>query len=259
MFAAERQAGILARLERHGQVRVADLALELGVAEETVRRDLDQLVHDGLVCRTHGGAVPRPVPRPEEHRFAVRQQAELAAKTMIAVAASAELADGQVIAVDDSTSAYAFAQAIPNLALTVVTTSVAVVEALSGHDRINVVCTGGFYDPVSRSCHGAVTIASLERLNVGTLFFSCLGVDLERGLSESTDDLVAVKRCLMARAERLVLLADHTKFGVRSALTVAGIDELDLVVTDPETPAAAIDGLAARGVRALVAPATGPR
>ncbi len=252
MFAEERHLQILTLLERQGRVRVVDLARELQVTEETVRRDLERLDQDGLLQRTHGGALPGSARR--ELPFAQRQASQLAAKTAIAHAALALVAPGQVIALDGSTSAFAMASSLPDaLALTVVTTSLPVVGALADREQVRVVCSGGTFDPTSRSFLGPIAAEALARINIHTVFLSGIGIDLERGVSESTDDLAAVKRRLIERAERVVLLVDHTKFGVRGAITFATLGDLDVVITDRALDPPTAAALAAHGARILLA------
>ena len=82
------------------------------------------------------------------------------------------------------------------------------------------------------SLSGALTEQVLDHYNIHRLFLSCAGVDADRGLTETADGLAAVKRCLIARADRTYLLADHTKFGVRGGVTFAGIDQIDALITD---------------------------
>jgi DeoR/GlpR family transcriptional regulator of sugar metabolism len=252
MFAEERHLQILTILERQGRVRVVELARELQVTEETVRRDLERLDQDGRLQRTHGGALPGSARR--ELPFAQRQASQLAAKTAIAHAALALVVPGQVIALDGSTSAFAMASSLPEgVALTVVTTSLPVVGALADREDVRVVCSGGTFDPTSRSFLGPIAAEALARINIHTLFLSCIGVDLERGVSESTDDLAAVKRRLIERAERVVLLVDNSKFGVRGAISFATLADIDVVITDRPVEPATAAALAAQGGRVVLA------
>jgi DeoR/GlpR family transcriptional regulator of sugar metabolism len=251
MFPEERHSHILHLLESQGRVRVADLARELSVAEETVRRDLERLGQDGRLQRIHGGALPGSGRR--EQPFSERRDQQQAEKSRMARTAATHVAPGQIIAFDGSTSAYATALLLPDVPLTVITTSLSVVDALSTRSAIRLVCTGGTYDPTSRSFFGPQTLHMLEHLNIHLLFLSCIGVDLERGLSESTDELAAVKRALMQRAERSILLADHSKLGFRSAITFADLRQVDTLITDQGADGDLLTGLRGHGLRVCCA------
>lgn len=250
MFAQERHSVILELLERQGSVRVANLAEHLRVTEETVRRDLERLGNDGKLRRTHGGALaldggPRELP------FALRNATQQAEKDAIARAAAAHVQDGEVIAIDGSSTAFALARALPDLAITVITTSLPVMMALAERTRIRVVCAGGTLDRTSMSFSGVQTAQIFEQYNIHRLFLSCTGVDFERGLSETAEALAEVKSRLIARADRTYLLADHTKFGVRGAVAFARADQIDVLVTDQAADALQIERIAAAGPQVI--------
>ncbi len=247
MFAQERHSHILQRLERDGSVRVAALALELQVTEETVRRDLERLGHDGKLTRTHGGALQLDNGSRRELPFAVRSTAQLLEKRAIASNALSHIVEGDVIAIDGSSSGYCLACTLPNIPLTVITPSVPVVVALSEKSHIRVVCLGGYLDATSMSFSGPLMESSVQQFNIHKLFLSCKGVDIERGLSETTDNLAAVKKCLISRADRTYLLADHTKFGSRSAVVFASLGDIDAIITDQATGREQLSGFAAAG------------
>jgi DeoR/GlpR family transcriptional regulator of sugar metabolism len=247
MFAQERQAHILQVLDRDGSVRVASLARELQVTEETVRRDLERLGHDGRLLRTHGGALQLDNGTRRELPFAVRSTDQLAEKRAIASSALSHILAGDVIAIDGSSSGYCLACSLPDIPLTVITPSLPVVAALADKHHIRVVCLGGYLDATSMSFSGPLMESSVQHFNIHKLFISCKGLDIERGLSETTDGLAAVKKTLISRANRTYLLADHTKFGMRSAVVFASISDVDVIITDQNTNADQLRGFAAAG------------
>ena len=251
MFAAERHSQILGLLDRLGRVRVTELARDFQVTEETVRRDLERLEAEGKLQRTHGGAMVGPTRR--ELPFAIRQVSQLGPKSAIARAAVRLIEADQVIALDGSTSALAMTGLLPEMALTVVTNSVPVVSALSERSQVKVVGLGGTLDQTSRCFVGPLTAQALTRINIHTLFLSCVGVDLQRGLSESLEELAAVKSALIDRAERVVLLVDSSKFGIRSTLTFAGLSEVDMVLTDAGVDPETVSQLQALGLAVQLA------
>jgi DeoR family transcriptional regulator, L-fucose operon activator len=247
MFAQERHSLILQALERDGSVRVASLARELQVTEETVRRDLERLGHDGRLLRTHGGALPLDNSSRRELPFAVRSTAQLMEKRAIASNALSHIIEGDVIAIDGSSSGYCLACSLPDIPLTVITPSVPVVAALADKSHVRVVCLGGYLDSTSMSFSGPLMEFAVQQFNIHKLFISCKGLDIERGLSETTDSLAAVKKCLIARADRTYLLADHTKFSVRSTVVFAALSDVDVIITDQNTAPDLLRGFAAAG------------
>ena len=145
--------------------------------------------------------------------YAQRHAAHPAEKRAIARAAAATIRPGQVIALDPSTTACHLARLIPDQPLTVVTNSIVVCTLLAEKPRVEVICTGGTLDPEAMAFFGLGMAASLEKLNVERLFFSCKGVDLDRGLSEANDRHAAAKLALIAAARSRTLLVDTSKLG----------------------------------------------
>ena len=231
MLPQQRQREILGRLEQSGGVRVTALAEDFGVTEETIRRDLERLDREGKLLRTHGGALPLAEPA-REPPFEVRRGAFHACKQQIARRALAHVAAGDVIALDASSTTHELARLLPDTRLTVVTNSIAATVLLADRSPLKVVSTGGYVDVSSRSWKGLFAEQTLERLNINKLFLSAKGVDIERGLSEIDDDQMRVKRRMMERADRIYLLADHSKLGVLSAIHLADVSELTALITD---------------------------
>lgn len=231
MLAQERQREILNRVLAGGSVRVASLARELSVTDETIRRDLERLDQEGKLIRIHGGALP-----PEKDRrdlpFGVREAVNLEAKRSIAQYAVRHIADGDVIALDASSTAREMARVIPDIPLTVVTNSIAVVAALVDRVRVRVISTGGVLDAPSLSYIGPLAEQALSRFHVKKLFLSCQGIDFERGLSVTADEHAGIKRRMMELADTTFLLVDHSKFGVKAVEFFAPLSDVDVVLTD---------------------------
>jgi DeoR/GlpR family transcriptional regulator of sugar metabolism len=251
-LAYERQREILSQLQGSVAVRVTELARQLGVTKETIRRDLDKLGREGLLRRTHGGAVPAR----DDHRdlpFAERRSAHVDDKRSIARLAVDRVVPGDVIALDASSTAHQIAQLLPDIDVTVVTNSLPATIALAARTRARVMSTGGTLDPRSMSWIGSFAEDALRRIHVGKLFLSSQGVDLTRGLSEVDDAQAAIKRRMMDAAETVYLLVDHSKFDLRSVVVFAELHEIDTVITD----AGASDDVLARlgeiGVATLLA------
>jgi DeoR/GlpR family transcriptional regulator of sugar metabolism len=249
MLASQRHQAILARLAEAGGARVTELAQALGVTEETVRRDLERLQHEGKLLRTHGGAVPASS---LDLPFDVRHTANIEPKQRIARRALAHLGEGDVVALDASSTVFELAQIIPNMPLTVVTNSLPASGVLVGIPRVRVISTGGSLDPGSRSWLGSLAEHALDRLSVNKLFFSAKGLDLERGLSEVDDQQARIKRRMMELAQHRILLIDHSKFGARSVVLMARVDEVETIITDPAAPAEYVTRLRAAGLNVEV-------
>ena len=247
MLAAKRHIEILRHVEERGTVRTTDLAAEFKVAEETIRRDLDRLHEAGSIVRVHGGARSPDFGKREIHRDE-RERHFLDEKRAIAEAALTLIKDGETLLIDASSSALQFARLLPaqRRGLKVVTYSLVVANLLSTWAEVELIVLGGRFDPASGSMVGLQTLEALASLRIDRAFFSCKGIDTDRGLSEAREDHAHLKRALLAQAEQRVLLADHTKFGVRSNFFFGDISRLSALVTDAKTPTEVVQGLQAR-------------
>jgi len=258
MLAPERQKAILDLLARHGGVRVASVASDFGVTQETIRRDLERLEREGRLVRSHGGAIPLDRDR-TELPLDVREIVHLEQKRAIAAHAAAGIREGDVIALDASSTARELARLLPDIPLTVVTNSLAAAMALHDRSRVRVVVAGGVLDGPSRSFVGEMATEMLDRFHFTRAFISCQGIDLERGLSVAADQHAGIKRRMIALASEAVLLADSSKFGVKAVEFFAKVADVDTIITDPGADPKMIARLGKAGVRVEIAREQTPR
>lgn len=252
MLASERHREILSRLSSIGGVRVAQLASELSVTQETIRRDLEKLDAEGKLVRTHGGAMAVETDR-RELPLDVRETINLEQKRLLARRAVKEIAPGDVIALDASSTCHELAKVIPDIPITVVTNALPIAMALLDRPAVRVIITGGILDRPSMSMVGPLAEQSLERFHVQKLFFSCRGLDLARGLSVTADEHAGIKRRMLDLCEKAYLLIDSSKFDVRSVEFFAPVDEMDMIITDDGSPSKTLGEIKSRGVAVEIA------
>ena len=128
-----------------------------------------------------------------------------------------------------------------------------VFTALEHRENIDLICTGGRYEPKSRSYIGLLAEDSLRRYHIDRMFFSGSGLDLERGISESNSRQAQFKERVIPCSQEVVFLADHTKLGVRSSFFFAATDDLSLLVTDTAADPGILAALHDRGLEVLCA------
>ncbi len=255
MLAAERRALILRLLARDGIAPLADIARLSGASDATVRRDLAVMAAEGLADRVHGGAVARAggaaVGAPE---VPLEARAGIAAekKRRIARRAAALCADGDTIMVDGGSTTLQLAPFLRGLRLRVITNSLPLAEELSRETACTVILGGGVVQPVSRLILDPFRDDPFSDYSASTVFMGVFGID-EAGATNTDELLIRTERAMIARARRLVVLADSGKFGLRGSLHLCGFDRIGTVVTDD-----GIDGrwqalLAERGVELVIA------
>src|SRR5579862_163245 len=238
MLARHRQSLILQAVRSDGSARVSDLTQRLGVSDMTIRRDLEILARDGLVEKVHGGAVlPGAPPAGHEPGLEVKLVLERPEKNAIARAAARLVRPGTAIAVTAGSTTLALAQCLLDVpGLTIVTNSLPVMNAFSGTRGLDgaadsVILTGGVRT-ASDALVGPMADLTIRSLHFDLLFLGCFGFDADAGLTTPNLAEAETNRALIRVARRVVLLADHTKWGVVSLSSFARLNEVDVLVTD---------------------------
>ena len=234
MYAAERQQRIMAEARLAGRVEVASLAESLGVATETVRRDLTALEQRGSLRRVHGGAIP--VERLElEPNLATRSSRLTDVKRRIAARVLDELPRGGTVLLDSGSTTQAVVHLLPpDLDLTVVTNSVAAAATLTTHPGVSLYLLGGRVRGVTGAAVGDWATAALDGLVVDVAVVGTNGVSAARGLTTPDQAEALVKAAMVRSARRVVVATDSSKAGDDHLHRFARLEEVDLVVTDTD-------------------------
>jgi DeoR/GlpR family transcriptional regulator of sugar metabolism len=261
MLAGQRQQMIVEEVRRRGAVRVSELTEQLSVSEMTVRRDLDALARSGFVEKVHGGATRRDQASTHEPGFEAKSHRELKEKEAIARVASTLVEPGQAVALSAGTTTWRLAhhiRQIPNL--TVVTNSLPVADVLHAVKRpdLTVVLTGGVRTP-SDALVGPVAAATLRSLHVDVLFIGVHGMSEDAGFTTPNLLEAETDEALISSADRVVVVADHTKWGVRGLVSIARLGDADVLVSDSDLSPDARSVLADSIEQVIVAPMRGRR
>src|SRR5688572_4514346 len=208
----DRQQRILAELRVSATLRISELAEELNVSYETIRRDLEEMGESGLINRTYGGAVARPFGF--EPAWSERFNAMTEEREHIASLAIRFVRPGEVLMIDAGSTTLHFARrlAAELKDLTIITSSFAVAQALATNPSMTVIACPGHYDVHEGSVAGPDCVAFLSRFNANRTVIGASGLTAE-GPNEASSGAAAVKRAMLARAQERVLLIDHLKFG----------------------------------------------
>jgi len=218
-------------LSYQGFVSLAELVDNLKVSESTVRRDLEILEQQGLVRRTHGGAVYIKDSATHRYAFDERQTTAAPEKRAIARAAAALLTDGQTVLIDGGTTCYEVARQIAGRRLSVVTNSLPIASVLSAEMATEVTLLGGYVYPRTGVALGAMAEQQAELVHGSLVVLSCAGI-AQDGTYNPNQMMVDVERKMMAAADEVIFVVDHTKFGHRAVAKLCELDEIDIIVTD---------------------------
>ncbi|MDF3081791.1 DeoR/GlpR transcriptional regulator [Burkholderia cenocepacia] len=246
MLTTQRKKAILDALARDGQVLAAELSVQFGVSEDTVRRDLRELAAEGLLQRVHGGALPAS---PAVAPFAQREALETTEKRRIARRAAQMIAPGQVAIVDGGTTSALLVSQLPaDLRATIVTHSPSVAVALAAHPSIDVILIGGRLYKHSIVAVGAAAMEGIARIHADLYFMGVTGVHPVAGLSTGDFEEAAIKRALAERAAETVVLASQSKLRAASQFVIGDITLAQTIVVEKETDAALTKPIEAAGV-----------
>lgn len=235
MLTEDRHLRILAAVRDRGFVTVADLCAMLGVSEATVRRDLDALSKAGQLRRLRGGAGDvKGTIQPERDLRSFTEVAASAtgAKGAIGKRAAELIEDGDVIGLDSGTTVAAMCPHLRDRSLTVVTASLAVVQALESAASIDLLVVGGLLRANYRCMVGTWAEAMIQQIRMDKVFLGTSGVAADGAVLDSTPSEVPIKRALLSSSASAFLLADAEKFPGSGFLQVCPADRFDAVVTD---------------------------
>ncbi|HET7414103.1 MAG TPA: DeoR/GlpR family DNA-binding transcription regulator [Arthrobacter sp.] len=241
MLVPERHRFILRELEQREAVRVTELAAAMTVSEMTVRRDIDALHAEGALRKIHGGAGRIQPLAAVEPGFQLNLDRETEAKAAIARAAAALVTSGMTISLTGGSTTYRLAAELGQVDnLTVITNSIKVADVLHG-SAATVILTGG-ERTVSEALVGPIANTAIRNLYVDLCFMGVHGIDVERGLSTPNVHEAETNRAFAASAAELMVLADHTKFGVAALAAILPLHEVGTLLTDRLPEGAEADG-----------------
>lgn len=247
----QRYEAVMQDLHRHGRVEVVALARRFDVSEMTVRRDLDELVRQGVATRVHGGALSA-ISRSYETPFALRASRAQDAKRRIAERVVAELHGGQTVFLDVGSTTLEVAQQLRGASnLTIVTPGLRHALELADEHGINTIMLQGAIRPVEHSVYGPMTSQALSGMNVDVVILGADGLSVSGGLTEFSLDDAAVKQAAIAQGGRVIVVLDESKLGTVAFAVVARISRIDCLVTDAPPENRHVRELAAAGVEIL--------
>jgi DeoR/GlpR family transcriptional regulator of sugar metabolism len=256
----QRHQAILARIHRHGGVRVSELVAELGVSDATIRHDLETLAGLGLLTKVHGGATRLGVGTAEELGFEASARRRRREKDAIGARAASILKPGAAVAVSAGTTTWAAARHMVGIpGLTVVTNSIPVAGVFHrarGPDQ-TVILTGGVHTP-SDALVGSVAVAAIRSLHFDVVLLGVHGMTERTGFTTPNLLEAETNRAMVGAARRLVVLADHTKWQKIGISSIARLDEADMLISDSGLDARARETLSERVGELVLANPAGP-
>ena len=239
----------LKRLEQYECLTIDDLARDFNVSNMTIYRDIEQLEKSGEALRVHGGVRPagRGFPEAEEtsalsgpgilpayHDSTIEERfrREIESKRAIAEIAAGYVQEGDVIAIDPSTTTLCMCSCLMDRKITVVTTSINVVLQFASSKTVSVILCGGTIRKSALSVVGPLVQGIMDRVRVSKCFLSSHAFAYEQGLTDMTMEECEAKRQLMRGCREIYVLLDHTKINHCAPFVVCTPREINTIITD---------------------------
>ncbi|TYP75540.1 DeoR/GlpR family DNA-binding transcription regulator [Paenibacillus methanolicus] len=255
----ERKQIILNMLQLQGKVRTPELVATLEVSSETVRRYLEELESESKLKRVYGGAVKINVER-EEPAYVQREVLQAEEKRRIGHAAASLIQDRETIVLDDGTTTLKMIDTlVMRKGLTVLVTSVHTLNLLIGYRNRgvfdgDVVLIGGRVNTKHYRTSGSLAIHFMSHFHVDKAFLVADGLQIDGGVTAYEDERAMLSRTFMKHAKQSIVLADHTKIGTNHYCRIAGLEEVDIVVSDVAPPKEWHARLEEKDIHWMVAP-----
>jgi DeoR family fructose operon transcriptional repressor len=255
LIPAQRRERIQKYLETYKIARTVDLYKMLETSEATVWRDLEWLEQKGIIERTHGGAMlsQRITLEPEYQQRAKKHPEE---KQMIGALASALIEDGDIVFINSGTTTTQVIRQIRSGANITVFTNNLHAALEMGEPGFHHYLIGGEFQPRSLSVAGRFATDNLKQVYANKTIIGVDGISLKHGCTVPSNAEAEVIRLMIEHTKgKVIIAADHSKWGKVSNYQVASLDEIDKLVTDEAIDASAIETLAAHSVESLIADA----
>ena len=235
MLKKERQEFILHQLNLHNKILCADLSNKMGVSDDTIRRDLQELAQEDKLIKVHGGALSKSF----HTAFDRKMVYNLEDKHIIAQKTAALVQSGMYILTSGGTSILEFAKSLdPNLNATFFTCSLNAAIEFAHHPSIEVVMIGDKVSKDSMLATGASAVQTIESIQADLCILGINSLDTQFGLSENDWEVVQIKKAMIKASKKTICIGISEKLNSQQKIKVANLDEIDILITelDPEDP-----------------------
>lgn len=249
----ERHEYILNKIKEHNKISIQELCDEMNVSSVTIRKDLKLLEDKHLLFRTKGGASSNN-PYATDKPILIKESINFDEKNKIAKKAIELIKDNDSILIGSGTTASALARYLnPSEKITVITPALRVAIELCNKPNIEVLQLGGLIRPNSSSVAGQYAMRILDEISCGIVFIGVDGIDLDFGITISNLTEATLNQKMISTSQKVVILADSSKFGRRGLGKICNIEDVDYIVTDNNISSTYINVLEESGIKVIIA------
>ncbi len=237
LFPAERHQQILEILRDKLTIRGSSLSGLLGVSEMTIRRDLDALERQGVVERTHGGAVFIQERLTGKFHYDHSTRENPKEKRRIAVCASKMIEPNDMVYIGEGyTAAQIIRHVDPHIHLTIFSNNLGVTAEIENKSA-ELIMLPGTYDPVTNALAGPLTMEMIRQVNATKVFLGADGLSLNLGLTTPNLEMAVIERSMIQHTRgKVIVMADHSKFGLVAGMSIAPLKHIDVLITNRKIP-----------------------
>ncbi len=250
-YSPERADQILEMLAQRGKITVPEIVKTFSISEATARRDLNYLARTGKIRRFYVGAMLHHEAAPEEP-ILQRAHEQAPEKERIGKAAANLIEDGETVFLGSGTTVLQVAKNLVDRKLTVITNSLPIITMMTDWPGVNLNVLGGEFRPSERSFIGLVTDKFAQDLRANKVIIGIRAISLELGLTNDYMPETMTDRTIINMGQKVIIVADHTKFDSVSTVHVAPIDAVDIIVTDDLVPPGMIESLRSRNIELII-------
>lgn len=239
LLPAQRQQSIIDIIKKNHTARSSQLSVLLKVSEMTIRRDLSILEHRGMIDRTHGGAIFRHERMTDKFKYQNSKEENPEEKKSIAQKAAELIKPHDVVFIGEGTTASLMLRHVqPNMPFTVFSNNHGIAAEISSMTiSAELILLGGTYNCVTYATAGNFTLEMIERINADKVFLGVDGFSLRTGLTTSNQDIAVINRAMIRHTTgQVIIMLDHTKFGLVAAMEIAKPKEIDILITNWKIP-----------------------
>ncbi|QHT61133.1 DeoR/GlpR transcriptional regulator [Paenibacillus lycopersici] len=260
MIVAHRRNKIKEQLLLEKSVKVAELVKTFNVSEETIRRDLNQLEREGLVQKNYGGAIlvddfqqlSASIPPVQQRKFEYFEE-----KNAIGRYAAGLVGENQIVIIDSGSTTWCVASHLKMRdGLVAVTNGINIAEELLENDGSHVFLLGGKVIKKSMSLVGPVAETELQHYNADYVFMGTSGISLRKGFTSSDIYEAEIKRAMVAAGQKVVVVADHTKFQAQALIAYSAFQDVDILITSTLADPMILAEIRKLGVQVIACEAT---
>ncbi|WP_078392889.1 DeoR/GlpR family DNA-binding transcription regulator [Shouchella patagoniensis] len=250
LFATERQTKIMEHLLSKNRLTVKELSEKMGVSGATLRLDLRKMEEEGLLLRTHGGAVLKETDQDNDTSFSNRVITNVVAKSAIAKKAYTIIKPNTSILLDASSTCLELAKLLKetSMKLTVVTSGIYTAFEMIENPRITTILIGGIVGKSGSTIEGTFGVSMLDHININYFFTSSNGFSFQNGLTDFNIYEVELKKEMVKKAEKIVALVDQSKMNHTSISSFASLEQIDTFISDYQPTEDWINKIQSKGI-----------